>query len=108
MRMSISRYACLVVFGLLTSLSMQAQFLDYGSDPARVQMEHCQVAPIITWCIRRVTIRWLITTPSIWKMLIRILQKTIRTGMQKKFPVILHPANMSSTDWYRGRLAVWN
>ena len=35
MRMSISRYACLVVFGLLTSLSMQAQFLDYGSDPAR-------------------------------------------------------------------------
>ena len=35
MRMSISRYTCLVVFGLLTSLSMQAQFLDYGSDPAR-------------------------------------------------------------------------
>ena len=35
MQIPVSRYIFLVAFCLFASLHMQAQFLDYGSDPAR-------------------------------------------------------------------------
>lgn len=95
MRMSISRYACLVVFGLLTSLSMQAQFLDYGSDPARfkwniVKLPHYNL--VYPQGNDSMAYNYALYLENAYPH----LQKTIGTGMQKKFPVILHPANMSS------------
>lgn len=95
MRILISRFACLVIFCLFTSLNMQAQFLDYGADPARFK-----------WNIVRLPHYNLVYPQGNDSMAYKYalylenayphLQKTIGVGMQKKFPVILHPANMSS------------
>lgn len=95
MQISISRSLFLAAVCLLSCLSLQAQFLDYGTDPARFK-----------WNIVRLPHYNLVYPQGIDSMAYKYalylenayphLQKTIGIGMQKKFPVILHPGNMSS------------
>ena len=95
MQIPVSRYIFLVAFCLFASLHMQAQFLDYGSDPARfkwniVKLPHYNlVYPLGN---DSMAYNYALYLENAYPH----LQKTIGTGMQKKFPVILHPANMSS------------
>lgn len=93
--MLISKYLFLLVVCLLISLSIQAQFLDYGADPARFK-----------WNIARLPHYNLIYPQGNDSMAYRYalylenayphIQKTIGKPMKAMFPVILHPANMSS------------
>ena len=95
MQIPVSRYIFLVAFCLFASLHMKAQFLDYGSDHARFK-----------WNIFKLNHYNLVYPQGNDSMAYNYalylenayphLQKTIGTGMQKKFPVILHPANISS------------
>lgn len=95
MQRFIMRCACLAVFCLFTCVSMQAQFLDYGSDPARfkwnmVKLPHYNL--VYPQGIDSMAYKYALYLENAYPH----LQKTIGVGMQKKFPVILHPANMSS------------
>ncbi|WP_455639064.1 hypothetical protein [Parabacteroides sp.] len=95
MRNPLFRYICLFSFCLLATFGMQAQFLDYGSDPARFK-----------WNIVKLPHYNLVYPQGIDSMAYRYAlylenaypheQKTIGKPIQMKFPVILHPANMSS------------
>lgn len=90
-----SRYRLLLIFCLLTSLSAQAQFMDYGSDPARFK-----------WNIVRLPHYNLVYPQGTDSMAHRYalylenayphIQKTLGKPMKAKFPVILHPGNMIS------------
>lgn len=95
MQIPVSRYIFLVAFCLFASLHMQAQFLDYGSDPARfkwniVKLPHYNL--VYPQGNDSMAYNYALYLENAYPH----LQKTIGTGMQKKFPVILHPANMSS------------
>lgn len=93
--MSILR--CLFIFsaGLLITSELQAQFLDYGSDPARFK-----------WNIARLPHYNLIYPQGNDSMAYRYalylenvyprVKKTIGEPMKVKFPVILHPGSMLS------------
>lgn len=93
--MAILRYFFALFLGLLTTTGLQAQFLDYGSDPARFK-----------WNIAKLPHYHLIYPQGNDSMAYRYalylenvyphLSKTIGEPMKKKFPVILHPASMSS------------
>lgn len=90
-----SRYLLLSILCLLTWLSAQAQFMDYGSDPARFK-----------WNIARLPHYNLIYPQGTDSMAYRYalylenayhpIQKTMGKPMKAKFPVILHPGSMSS------------
>ncbi len=94
-RKRILRYVSLTVLCLGATLSMQAQFLDYGTDPAHFR-----------WRIARLPHYNLIYPVGTDSMACRYatylenvyphMQKTMGTGMQTRFPVVLHPANMQS------------
>lgn len=91
----IIRFLPILSVCLFTSLGLQAQFLDNGSDPARFK-----------WNIARLPHYNLIYPQGNDSMAYRYalylenvyphMQKTIGKPIQMKFPVILHPANMSS------------
>lgn len=80
---------------LLASSGLRAQFMDYGSDPARFK-----------WNIVRLPHYNLVYPQGTDSMAYRYalylenayphMQKTIGKPMKAKFPVILHPANMIS------------
>jgi hypothetical protein len=85
----------LIFICLFTFVSTQAQFLNYGADPARFK-----------WNIARLQHYDLIYPQGLDSMAYRYalylenayphIQKTIGKPMKTKFPVVLHPENMSS------------
>lgn len=91
----ILRQVSLAVLCLCASTSVQAQFLDYGTDPAHFH-----------WRIARLPHYNLIYPAGNDSMAHRYatylenvyphLQKTMGKGMQTRFPVVLHTANMQS------------
>lgn len=93
--MSKSRYLFLFSIYLLMPFSLYAQFMDYGSDPSRFK-----------WNIARLPHYDLVYPQGTDSMAYRYalylenayphIQKTIGKPMKAKFPVILHPGNMSS------------
>lgn len=90
-----SRYLFLLFISLLTSISAQAQFMDYGSDPSRFQ-----------WNIVRLPHYNLVYPQGIDSMAYKYalylenayphIQKTVGKPIRAKFPVILHPGSMNS------------
>lgn len=90
-----SRYLFLLFLCLLASSGLRAQFMDYGSDPARFK-----------WNIVRLPHYNLVYPQGTDSMAYRYalylenayphIQKTIGKPMKARFPVILHPANMVS------------
>lgn len=93
--MSIFKYFIILSASLLITSELQAQFLDYGSDPARYK-----------WNIARLPHYNLIYPQGNDSMAYRYAlylenvypytKKTIGEPMKIKFPVILHPGSMSS------------
>lgn len=93
--MPVFRYLFVLLACWLTTSELQAQFLDYGSDPARFK-----------WNIARLPHYDLIYPQGNDSMAYRYAQylenvyprvkKTIGEPMKIKFPVILHPGSMSS------------
>ena len=93
--MSKLKYLPLLFVCLLASSGLRAQFMDYGSDPARFK-----------WNIVRLPHYNLVYPQGTDSMAYRYalylenayphIQKTIGKPIKAKFPVILHPANMIS------------
>ena len=93
--MSIVKYLLILSFCLFGSLEVQAQFLDYGSDPARfkwkaVQLPHYHL--IFPAGNDSMAYRYALYLEKAYPH----IQKTIGKPMKATFPVILHPANMLS------------
>ncbi|KAA6352072.1 Protein TolB [termite gut metagenome] len=95
MRTLIPKYFFILFILLYISINIQAQFINYGSDPTRfkwniVRTQHYQLVypQGIDSTARRYAILLETAYPHIGK--------TIGTPPQKTFPVILHPANMLS------------
>lgn len=90
-----SKYLFILFIFLLSTFRLQAQFLDYGSDPARfkwniVKLPHYNL--IYPQGNDSMAYRYALYLENVYPH----LSKTIGEPMKKKFPVILHPANMSS------------
>lgn len=93
--MSKSKYLFLLFICLSASISIRAQFMDYGSDPARFK-----------WNIVRLPHYNLVYPQGTDSMAYHYalylenayphIQKTIGKPIKARFPVILHPANMQS------------
>lgn len=93
--MSKTKYLSLLSVCLLTSLGLHAQFMDYGSDPARfkwniVKLPHYDL--VYPQGNDSMAYRYALYLENAYPH----IQKTIGKPMKAKFPVILHPANMSS------------
>lgn len=93
--MSLLKYGLLTVVSLLLPLSVQAQFMDYGSDPARfkwniVKLPHYDL--IYPQGTDSMAYRYALYLENAYPH----VQKTIGKPMKATFPVILHPANMNS------------
>lgn len=93
--MSKSKYLSLLSACLLTSLSLHAQFMDYGSDPARfkwniVKLPHYDL--VYPQGNDSMAYRYALYLENSYPH----IQKTIGKPMKAKFPVILHPASMLS------------
>ncbi|MDH6358130.1 hypothetical protein [Parabacteroides sp. PF5-9] len=89
------KYISLFAFVLLTTISLQAQFLDYGTDPARfrwnyVDLPHYRL--IFPQGNDSMAYRYALYLENVYQP----LQKTIGAESKRRFPVILHPANMQS------------
>lgn len=90
-----SKYLFLSLICLLTSFRLHAQFMDYGSDPAKFK-----------WNIARLPHYNLVYPQGNDSMAYRYalflenvyphMSKTIGKPIKAKFPVILHPDNMQS------------
>ena len=90
-----SKYLFLSLISLLTSFPLHAQFMDYGSDPAKFK-----------WNIARLPHYNLVYPQGNDSMAYRYalflenvyphMSKTIGKPIKAKFPVILHPSNMQS------------
>lgn len=93
--MSQSKYLLCSLLCLLASLRINAQFMDYGSDPARFK-----------WNIAKLSHYDLVYPQGNDSMAYRYalflenayphISKTIGMPSKKRFPVILHPASMQS------------
>lgn len=102
-----SKYLFLSLICLLTSFRLHAQFMDYGSDPAKFK-----------WNIARLPHYNLVYPQGNDSMAYRYalflenvyphMSKTIGKPIKAKFPVILHPGNMQPTEWYPGLPDEWN
>ncbi len=93
--MSKTRYFLLITVLILLPLSVRAQFLNYGSDPARykwniVKLEHYNL--IYPQGIDSMAYRYALYLENVYPH----LQKTMGKPMKAKFPVVLHPGNMQS------------
>lgn len=94
--MSLIRYVTLLLFCTLFSFRAQAQFLDYGSDPARykwnvAKLEHYDL--IYPRGLDSMAYRYALYLENAYPH----LAKTIgEAPMKFRFPVVLHPGNMSS------------
>lgn len=89
------RYFWVLFFCLLGTLGLQAQFLDYGSDPARFKWNVAQLPHynlIYPAGNDSMAYRYALYLENAYPH----IQKTIGEPMKVKFPVILHPANMLS------------
>lgn len=89
------KYLLLCIIGLLTSLSVHAQFMDYGSDPFRfkwniVHLPHYNL--VYPQGNDSMAYRYALYLENAYPH----LQKTIGKPVNVKFPVILHPASMLS------------
>ncbi|MBP9507466.1 MAG: hypothetical protein KBE85_06035 [Bacteroides sp.] len=89
------RYWSLLTFCLFASLRMQAQFMDYGSDPARfrwniVKLPHYDL--VYPQGNDSMAYRYALYLENAYPH----VQKTIGKPMKAKFPVVLHPGNMVS------------
>jgi hypothetical protein len=92
--MKTTRYTLVLICCLFAFINTQAQFIDYGADPARFK-----------WNIARLQYYNLIYPQGLDSMAYRYalyldnayphIQKTIGKPVKAKFPVVLHPANMS-------------
>ncbi|KAA6314340.1 hypothetical protein EZS27_035029, partial [termite gut metagenome] len=85
----------LFILFLHIPINIQAQFVNYGSDPARfkwntVRIQHYQL--IYPQGIDSTARRYAILLETAYPH----IGKTIGTPPKKTFPVILHPANMLS------------
>ncbi|MDR1258490.1 MAG: hypothetical protein LBK65_04295 [Tannerellaceae bacterium] len=81
--------------GLLAPFAMQAQFLDYGTDPSRLKwnkatLEHYTL--IYPKGLDSMAYRYALYLENAWPH----IKKTIGTPVKASFPVVLHPADMSS------------
>ena len=93
--MAQGRYWSLLTFCLFASLRMQAQFMDYGSDPARfrwniVKLPHYDL--VYPQGNDSMAYRYALYLENAYPH----VQKTIGKPMKAKFPVVLHPGNMVS------------
>ena len=94
--MSLIRYIALIVLCTLFLPRVHAQFVDYGSDPARfkwnvVNLEHYNL--IYPRGLDSMAYRYALYLENVYPY----SQNTIgKPPMKFKFPVVLHPANMSS------------
>lgn len=105
--MSKSKYLFLLFICLSASISIRAQFMDYGSDPARFK-----------WNIVRLPHYNLVYPQGTDSMAYHYalylenayphIQKTIGKPIKARFPVILHPANMQSNGMVSWAPAEWN
>ncbi|MDR3141252.1 MAG: hypothetical protein LBU37_05960 [Tannerellaceae bacterium] len=92
--MKATRYSLILVCLFTFIISAQAQFVDYGADPSRFK-----------WNIAKLPYYNLIYPQGLDSMAYRYalylenayphIQKTIGKPMKAKFPVVLHPGNMS-------------
>lgn len=92
-----SKSKCLYLLFICLSVShgLRAQFLDYGSDPARfkwniVRLPHYNL--IYPQGTDSMAYRYALYLENAYPY----IQKTIGKPMKARFPVILHPANMQS------------
>jgi hypothetical protein len=81
--------------GLFAPFAMQAQFLDYGTDPSRLKwnkatLEHYTL--IYPRGLDSMAYRYALYLENAWPY----IKKTIGTPVKASFPVVLHPANLSS------------
>lgn len=93
--MAILRYLFVLSLCLLTTGVLQAQFLDYGSDPARFKWNIAKLPHynlIYPQGNDSMAYRYALYLENVYPH----LSKTIGEPIQMKFPVILHPANMLS------------
>lgn len=93
--MAIVRCFWVFFFYLLTTAGLQAQFLDYGSDPARFKWNIAKLPHynlIYPQGNDSMAYRYALYLENVYPH----LQKTIGEPIKMTFPVILHPANMSS------------
>lgn len=93
--MSKSKYLLLLFFALLASLHLHAQFVNYGSDPARfkwniVRLPHYNL--VYPQGNDTMAYHYALYLENAYPH----IQKTIGKPMDVKFPVILHPASMLS------------
>lgn len=91
----LAKYIFLSGIFLLATSCLQAQFLDYGSDPSRfkwhrVQLPHYNL--IYPVGIDSMAYQYALYLENVYPH----MQKTIGKPVNMKFPVILHPASMSS------------
>ncbi|WP_280744842.1 MULTISPECIES: hypothetical protein [unclassified Parabacteroides] len=92
--MSKVKHIIITVF-LLLPVCIQAQFVNYGADPARfkwntVKLEHYNL--IYPRGLDSMAYRYALYLENAYPH----IQKTIGAPMKAKFPVVLHPGNMSS------------
>lgn len=80
---------------LLTSFHLHAQFMDYGSDPARFKWNIAQLPHynlVYPQGTDSMAYRYALYLENAYPH----IQKTIGKPIKARFPVILHPANMQS------------
>lgn len=90
-----SKYLFILFVFLLSTFRLQAQFLDYGSDPARFKWNIAKLPHynlIYPQGNDSMAYRYALYLENVYPH----LSKTIGEPMKKTFPVILHPANMLS------------
>ncbi len=93
--MLLKKYIFLFFFLLLLPLNIYAQFVNFGSDPARfkwsmVKLPHYNL--VYPQGLDSMAYRYALYLENSYPY----IQNTIGKPMKAKFPVILHPANMSS------------
>ena len=93
--MSILRYLFILSACSLITSDLHAQFLDYGTDPARFKWNVAKLPHynlIYPQGNDSMAYRYALYLENVYPH----VKKTIGEPMKKKFPVILHPASMSS------------
>jgi len=93
--MKLSRYTYILLLTVFTTINLSAQFVDYGTDPARfkwkyVRTPHYQV--IYPQGNDSLAHRYTTFLENVYPH----LGKTIGTPKKALFPVVLHPGNMQS------------
>ena len=106
--MSILRYLFILSACSLITSDLHAQFLDYGTDPARFKWNVAKLPHynlIYPQGNDSMAYRYALYLENVYPH----VKKTIGEPMKKKFPVILHPASMSSNglvSWAPRRLSL--